>query len=325
MSNKLDTTDLVARYKQQAMQRAIETKINNYVMAGISYEVIKDADGTIVDAVTASDKKTRAYSEDMLEYEELEQESPKDLYNRKEIQFSSSVKLPSMDYCQEYWKTSQTTILVPSKYINTTKKPPISTLIGISTLSGKEGCYTIDQSGKGARIMSIKRIKKLYENLTETRKIKSSTINSHIRKLTKLKTKEFEFVTLVTPQGSEEQYYKLDYSDGFVLIDLRIIHYMLTCYSDNLIQAYIVFLWNCRSGWSQLTREQMAVHLGLTMHSDKQAKMIMDKLVLDGFVEQRTQYHSVPIVDKTTGIPKSITMPYFEYRVVTLDEIKDDE
>lgn len=253
------------------------------------------------------------------------EEPQTEIYNQKEIKISEKVILPSLEYCQNYWSTTQSNIVVPSKHINSTKKPPISTVIGISAMSGKQGVLTIDGTGKGARIMSIKRINKLYEKLTQTRKIKPRTIESHIRKLIKLKTKEFEFVTLETPQGSEEQYYRLDYSDGFVLLDLRIMHYMFTCYSDNIIQAYIVFLWNCRNGWSQLTREQMAQHLGLTQHSDKQAKIIMDKLVLDGFIEQRAQYQPVTVVDKTTGIPKTITMPYYEYRVVTLDEVDNEE
>lgn len=253
------------------------------------------------------------------------EESQEETYNQKEIQFSPTVKLPSLEYCQSYWSTSQNNVVVPSKHINSMKKPPISTLIGVSAMSGKEGVNTIDGTGKGARIMSIKRINKLYKNLIETRQLKPRTIESHIRKLLKLKTKEFEFVTLETPKGKEEQYYKLDYSDGFVLIDLRIMHYMFTCYSDNIIQAYIVFLWTCRDGWAQLTREQMAEHLGLTQHSDKQAKIIMDKLVLDGFIEQKSQYQGIQIIDKSTGIPKTITMPYYEYRVVTLDEIENEE
>lgn len=253
------------------------------------------------------------------------EETQEETYNQKEIQLSPTVILPSMEYCQSYWSTSQNNVVVPSKHINSTKKPAISTMIGVSAMSGKEGVNTIDGTGKGARIMSIKRINKLYKNIIETRKIKPRTIDSHIRKLLKLKTKEFEFVTLETPQGSEEKYYRLDYSDGFVLLDLRIMHYMFTCYSDNIIQAYIVFLWNCRNGWSQLTREQMAQHLGLTEHSDKQAKIIMDKLVLDGFIEQRSQYRPVTVVDKTTGIPKTITKPYYEYRVVSINEVDNEE
>lgn len=275
---------------------------------------------------------SRSLTKEQIELEKnrilMEQElgtplTKKETSNQKEIKFSETVVLASMEYCQKYWGTSQENVVVPSRHINSMKKPPISTVIGVSAMSGKQGVNTIDGTGKGARIMSIKRINKLYKNLIETRQIKPRTIESHIRKLLKLKTKEFEFVTLETLQGSEEQYYRLDYSDGFVLIDLRIMHYMFTCYSDNIIQAYIVFLWNCRNGWSQLTREQMAQHLGLTQHSDKQAKIIMDKLVLDGFIEQRTQYHGVQVVDKTTGIPKTITMPYYEYRVVYLDEIED--
>ena len=277
---------------------------------------------------------SRSLTKEQIELEKnrilMEQElgtplTKKETSNQKEIKFSETVVLASMEYCQKYWGTSQENVVVPSRHINSMKKPPISTVIGVSAMSGKQGVNTIDGTGKGARIMSIKRINKLYKNLTETRKIKPRTIESHIRKLIKLKTKEFEFVTLETLQGSEEQYYRLDYSDGFVLIDLRVMHYMFTCYSDNIIQAYIVFLWNCRNGWSQLTREQMAQHLGLTQHSDKQAKIIMDKLVLDGFIEQRSKYQGVQVVDKVTGIPKTITKPYYEYRVVTLDEVDNEE
>ena len=249
----------------------------------------------------------------------------KEIFDKKEIQFSPTVLLPSLEYCRKFWGTSQTDVVVPSRYLNSTKRAPITTVIAVSAMSAKEDGMTIDGSGKGARIMSIKRINKMYRNLTETRKIKPRTIESHIRKLLKLKTKEFEFVTLETPDGSEKQYYRLDYSDGFVRIDLRIMHYMFTCYSDNIIQAYIVLLWNCKNGWAQLTREQMAEHIGLTKHSDKQAKILMDKLVMDGFIEQRTNYQGVQVVDKATGIPKTITMPYFEYRVVKLDEIEDEE
>ena len=261
--------------------------------------------------------------------QEIQQEkilTPLEIYNQKEIQFSPTVLLPNLEYCKKYWNTNQTKIVVPSKHINSTKKSPISTLIAMSIMSAKEGGYTVDYTGKGARIMSIRRINKLYKNLIEIRKIKSSTINSHIRKLNKLKTKEFEYVTIETPDGNEKQYYRLNYSDGFVSIDLRIVHYMLTCYSDNIIQAYIIFLWTCKDGcWNQLTREQMAEHLGLSKHSDKQAKMIMDKLVMDGFIKQRTRYKAIQIVDKITGIPKPVTMPYYEYKVVTLNEIEDDD
>ena len=237
------------------------------------------------------------------------------------LQISDTVKLPNTDYCQKYWGTSQTNIVVPSKHINATKKPPISTLIGASAMSGKEGNYTIDFSGKGARIMNVKRINKLTEKLIETRKMKTSTVNSHIRKLLKLKTKEFEYVTLVNPNNKQEEgYYRLDYSDGFVQMDIRVMHYMFTCYSDNMIQAYIILMWTCREGWSQLTQEQLAEHLGLSKHSYRQAKMILDKLVMDGFIEQRKQYKTVQVVDKLTGIPKGVPMPYYEYKVVNINE-----
>jgi len=240
-----------------------------------------------------------------------------------EISFSENVKLPSMSYCQDFWETKQNEIVVPTKEINATKKPPIGTLIGTSIMSAKEGGNTQDRTGKGSRIMNVKRLNKMYENLINTRKIKPSTINSHIRKLLKLKSKEFEFITLENNKGNQEQYYRLDYSDGFVLVDLRIIHYMFTCYGDNMIQAYLIFLWNCREGWSQLTQQQIAEHLGLTKHSDKQARMIIDKLVMDGFIEQKTSYKTMQIVDEF-GIPSSINRRYYEYRVVTINEIIEE-
>ena len=244
--------------------------------------------------------------------------------NEQEIQFSKNVILPSMKKCQKYWSTTQTKITVPSKHINATKKPPISTLIGVSAMSGKEGSNVNDYTGKGARIMNVKRYDNLIENLTNLRKVKASTINGHIRKLLKLKTKEFEFVTLETKEGNQEQYYRLDYSDGFVTIDLRIMHYMYTVYSDNMIQAYIIFLWNCRNGWAQLTQPQMAEHLGLSKSTIDTAKTIMDKLVLDGFIEKRTKYQYKSTISKE-GIPTNYKVPCYEYRVVELEELKPVE
>ena len=233
-----------------------------------------------------------------------------------QVQLSDNVRLPSIEEVQSFWETTQVDIVVPTKKINTTKKPPISTMIATSIMSAKLGSV-IDNSGKGARIMNVKRINKMYDKLIDIRKIKPSTINSHIRKLLKLKSKEFEFVTL-----ENEQYYKLDYSDGFILVDLRIIHYMFTCYSDNMIQAYLVFLWNCRNGWSQLTYQQLAEHLGLTIHSERQAKIIIDKLVMDGFIEQKKSYRTIQVID-SFGVPSTINRKYFEYRVVDINEAID--
>lgn len=241
--------------------------------------------------------------------------------NEKEIQFNENVILPSMTKCQKYWDTTQTQITVPSKHINATKKSPISTLIGVSAMSGKEGDDVNDYTGKGARIMNVKRYDNLIENLTNLRKVKASTINGHIRKLLKLKTKEFEFVTLKTKEGNQEQYYRLDYSDGFVTIDLRIMHYMYTVYSDNIIQAYIIFLWNCRNGWAQLTQPQMAEHLGLSKDTIDTAKTVMNKLVLDGFIEQRTKYKYKSSISKD-GIPTNYKVECREYRVVNLSDIE---
>lgn len=240
--------------------------------------------------------------------------------NEKEIQFSENVILQSMKDCQKYWGTTLKEVYVPSRYINSKKGAPMITYTAISAMTGKEGDDVNDKSGKGARIMNVKRYDNLIENLTNLSNIKASTINSHIRKLLKLKTKEFQSVTLETDKGNQEQYYRLDYSDGFVKIDLRIMHYMLTIYSDNVIQAYIIFLWNCRGGrWAQLTHEQMAQHLGLSKDSRRTAKTVINKLVLDGFIEQRISYKYKSSISKE-GIPTSYKVECREYRIVDIEE-----
>lgn len=246
---------------------------------------------------------------------------------QEKISMNEKITLPTMKQCQEFWGTTQTMITIPTKVVNATKNAPIGSYIGFSIMSGKQGGNTIDGTGKGARIMNEKRISRLYKNVTELREIKPSTLERHLRKLRKLKTKEFEYVTLLNSNGKENQYYRLDYSDGFVWVDLRIIHYMMTCYSDKLIQCYLIFLWNCRSGWAQVTRQQMATHMGLTISAEGQAKIYMTKLVQDGFIEQREQYQEIRVVDKikNDGSTKSITMPYYEYRVVNIDEIDSQE
>lgn len=245
-------------------------------------------------------------------------------FDTQDIQFSEFVKLPSLKYCQEFWETGQNQVVIPSKYINSTKKAPISILIAASIMSAKEGGNVNDESGKGARIMNIRMIDKMYQKITDIRNIKIGTINSHIKKLLDIKSQEFEFKIGEDINGKEKFYYRMDYSDGFVLIDLRIIHFMLSYYSNSMIQAYIILLWNCRNGWSQLTREQISQHLGLTKHSDKQARIIMDKLVIDGFVKTKSSYKIIQIVDKVTGIPKSIGKSYYEYKIVNLHEVIEE-
>ena len=48
----------------------------------------------------------------------------------------------------------------------------------------------------------------------------------------------------------------------------------------------------------------------------------MDTLVHDGFIEQRKKHEKIQIVDSKTGIPTTRVIPYYEYRVTIVDEIK---
>lgn len=274
---------------------------------------------------------------EMVEYNEAEEQSEaKETCNviqftkkgipvdTEEIYISTNVKLPSHHYCQTYWETGQNNIVIPSRFINATKRPPMSTLIAFSLLSAKDGGDTTDGTGKGARIVNAKRFQLLSDKLTGTRDIKLSTISTHIRKLMKLKSNEFEFIKTTDENGKEKHYYKLDYSQGFVNIDIRIIHYMISNYDDPTIQAYIVLNWICRNGkYNQLTQEQLAQHLGLTKHSYRQAKTVIDKLVSDGFIKQKFQYVTESIVDLDTGIPSTVVKRHYEYKVVYLDEIEN--
>ena len=243
------------------------------------------------------------------------------VYEKNNIKLSDNVTLMDLKDVQEYWNTTQVNAVIPSREINANKNVPIGTLAIFSMMSGKEGIYTLDFSGKGARIVNVKRLDKLFDYTTNLRKLKPSTINTHIEKLKDLNSNEFTIATLKNKQGNLETYYKLDYSNNYVLIDLRIMHYMIEHYEDKLIQAYIIFMWTCRDGWSQLTQEQLAVHMGMNASSRRHVKKYIDKLVDDGFIQHKKHYKSVKEFDAKTQTIKTKTMPYYTYNVVNINNL----
>lgn len=251
-------------------------------------------------------------------YEKIEEE------NNKEIQLPTGIKLASMKDCQKLWGTSLKEAYFPSRHINSKKGAPLVTYMAISMMTGKQGNDLNDRSGKGARIMNVKRRSKLCEVLMQTRGISKRTIDSHINKLLKLKTKEFEQVTLENSRGNQELYYRLDYSDGYVTIDLRIADHMIAVYSNNVIRTYIILQWICRDkGWNQLTQEQLANHLGLKEDSRRNAGKYINQLVHDGFIKQRSKYQYKTIIKD--GMPRECKVPYYEYKIVELDDLEEEQ
>lgn len=247
----------------------------------------------------------------------------------KEIIFSKNVKLPSMKHCCDIWDTAQTEIVVPTKEINSKKHreeyPMMNIVIATSIMSAKEGIITSDKSGKGSIIMNTCKFNSLCENLTSATSVKCSKITKTLAKVLDQKSKEFQYVTLLNSNDKESQYYKIDYSDGFVLVDLRILHYMLTHYNYNMIRVYLIMLWRCREGWTYVTQENVAEDLGLTKNSRRQAGKILNKLVADGFLRRETGYREIIKEDKTTGKQILEKYPYSKYKIKTIEEALREE
>ena len=52
------------------------------------------------------------------------------------------------------------------------------------------------------------------------------------------------------------------------------------------------------------------VHICFNYSFYNSLKVAMNhEIIMDGFIEQRTNYQRVQVVDKSTGVPKTIIMP----------------
>lgn len=224
----------------------------------------------------------------------------------------------NLEEVRNFWCTSQSEIVMPSRYINKKAKAPMGTLMAISMKSsiGQRNLINGTDNGKGSRILSINILGRVYKRIKELRDNKTSDINRDIKKLLEYDTKEFYIKSKLKENTENEyiNYIEMDYSDGFVKIELEVAHELLK-YSDSVIQAYIILKWVCRNGWAQLTREQMAEHMGLSRHSHRKATKVINTLVEDGFIEMRTGYRDKVIFDKKTKTLKSITTPFYEYQI----------
>jgi hypothetical protein len=56
----------------------------------------------------------KAQGHKIVEYQE-------EIIEQNELKLSDTVILPSTEYCQKFWGTSQTNIVIPSRHINGTK------------------------------------------------------------------------------------------------------------------------------------------------------------------------------------------------------------
>lgn len=100
---------------------------------------------------------------------------------------------------------------------------------------------------------------------------------------------------------------------------------MLTHYNYNMIRVYLIMLWRCREGWTYVTQENVAEDLGLTKNSRRQAGMMLDKLVADGFLRRETGYREIIKEDKTTGKQILEKYPYSKYKIKTIEEALREE
>lgn len=230
--------------------------------------------------------------------------------------------LKSLKVCQSFWDTSLINIYVPSKEIAAQKNSPIGTFIAMVISSGSKN---VTAQTKDTRIITAtnSNITKISKRIQKIRNVKSSKVTKDIKKLLKYNSFEFKYNNKLGDFMAKNGYYEIK-NLAFVILDLRLAHYLLENYSDSEIQVYLVLKWKCKDGWTQITQEQLAEAIGLSKHSYKKVAKILKKLIEGNLVEKRSHYQSKVVIDRVTGEPKNVTMPYFEYRLKTIKELKKE-
>jgi len=294
MSNKLDTTEMLTRYKQQAMQQSLQTKINNYIMAGISHEIVRDADGTIVEVLTDADKRH------ML--------SP----------------VPVATETGHEWDTWHGTFIVDAY-----KYPMPTNCLNNKNYNAKEyaGLMTISNRG------SYENHRYLYKNSFDTAELAKDlgisriTLERNIKKLEKLDCNILE----IENSRKNGVIYKLNYGtlsettgnlNKFVTIYHPMLKELACSFNSNAIKIYCLLSYMCNeTDFKMLTEDWICQQIGLNGDSERNqssVRTLIKTLEKCKFIETRKQNVFRWDDVRKREVPQITKF----YRLCTLDEWK---
>jgi len=292
------TTDLLARYKQQA-QQALQTKINNYAMAGISHEVVRDADGTIVEVLTDADKRQMEPS--------------------AQVQVQVAETTIATGYECETWHGA----FICDEY----KYPMPTFCLKDKNYCAKEyaGLMTISNRG------SYENHRYLYKNKFNTTELANDLGISRTQLERNIKKLEQLNCNVLSIESTRENgiVYKLDYgvenattgnTHKFVTIYHPMLKTLACAFNSNAIKLYCLLNYMCKeTDFNVMDNKWLAEQIGLSSKSKNNLDSITEivaQLELCGFIETRKQNIFQWDAKKGREVPQ-ITK---SYRLCTLEQ-----
>ena len=194
-------------------------------------------------------------------------------------------------------KTTQNTVVIPTKELIKVKGTDFRVLMALSTISNVENS---NQSGNNNRFVSCRKVDENMDNLTKTLGISPSQFRKCLGALIKRKSNEFKLVERMY-KGKLVQCYQMDYeSGGFVLVPVEKAKSLLRGGSNNCIKLYSNLLWLCAKDGEfqerELTQGHLAELMGLSKRSESIVKIATEWLEGAKLIKTRKVWESDTII-----------------------------
>lgn len=202
------------------------------------------------------------------------------------------------------FRTTQNSVVVPTKELIKNKNTDFRVLLSISTISNVDNNT---KTGSNSRYCSIRKVDKNMDKLCKSIGISSSQFRKHLRALLKHSTDEFKII--------EKEYnkqtvmcYEINYvSGGFVTIPIKKVESLLVGGSNNCIKLYSNLLWLCTQDGEfverELTQDYLAELMGLSPSTQKIVRIATKWLVGAELIKTRKVWESETIIGED-GMPR---------------------
>lgn len=217
------------------------------------------------------------------------------------------------------FRTTQKTIVLPTKELIKTKSTDFRILAIISILSNVNN-NTL--SGKNCRYTSHRKVNSNMKQICKTLNMNTSQVARALRNLLKYESDEFRIVEKEV-KGEIRHFYEIKYDKGgFVTIPYEKLEKVLIGLSNNCMKLYCNLLWLCVEDGAlverQLTQSYLLELMGLSKSSAKILKVATDTLVEVGLIKLRREWMVETKIVK--GLPISTTPKELLYYSIVVEE-----
>lgn len=210
-------------------------------------------------------------------------------------------------------KTTQNTVVIPTRELIKNKKVDLRVVACVSALSNVDNCYI---SGANVRYCTIKRINNYLDTIAKMLMLDRGKVIKRIRDIANIGSKEF-----YNKQRSHDNIVRscieMQYDNGgFVTLEYEMMEYLSSSLSNNAFKLYVNLLWLCKEKITgkfierQLTQPFLLELMGLSKTSSKIIKIAEDELCEMNLIQVKTKWEIEINEDLSTSTP--ITKKYYK-------------